>query len=157
MDQFQEKLLDLELKIGQIKEYPTHLMNCIKYSMVFDKNYSKDALEERITEMHGINQVLDDFLTQHQEATQNMDELSDVAHGNAQYFDDLMREHGITAKEVDEQLGFSDLPEERNNRQDQQRPGEDYDVDGSFELRKDNLTEYGRYNDEMGRDLESPL
>lgn len=157
MDQFQEKLLDLELKIGQIKEYPTHLMNCIKYSMVFDKNYSKDALAERISELLEINQDLDDFLRQHHEADKCIEELTEVARGNSRYFDDLMREHGITANEVEEQLGFSDLPEERNNRQDQQQPHEDYDEEGSFELKKDNLTEYGRYNDEIGRDLESPV
>lgn len=149
MDQLQEKLLDLELKIGHLKESPGQLMNCLKYSMVFDKEYSSERLENRCSELRDIDRILEAILEDHQDLKDTLAHIQPLVRGNASYFDDLMTSYGITRAEVEANLG-----EEEERIDAVPDPGED---DGSFELRKDNLTEYGRYNTSEGRNLESPV
>lgn len=145
--------------MGQIKDYPRRLMNSMKYSMEFDKNFSKDTVDKRINEFNRIEASLDGILRQSDQFKGILEDVTHVAKGNQRYFDDLMRENGITREEVDLYLGEEiNLPDnDLDDPVDDNHSPNDCD-NSSFEMQKNNLTQFGQgYNEENDRDLESPL
>lgn len=153
MDKVQDKILNLQLVEGKLKEYPSRLLSCLKFSMEFDKDFAKDAVHQRRREVAEMKRNLEALLRQYQDNKATLEMATRLCVGNSEYFDNLMRTHGITEDEVEELMGDdcrSCGPEENSDMTGSvfSQAGDDLPHDDedevSYELRKDNLKGFQR-------------
>lgn len=155
MANFQDQLLNLQLLESKVKEYPARLMNSLKFSMDFDKDYpTSQAVQRRIEDMLQIRTGLEQFLRQSEATRAIKEEVVRSAEGNRAFFDQLMVQHGISEEEVTDIVGdflvsSAAVPEPRSyTGYASSVCGEDLPEDDeelSFELRKENLAELSKF------------
>lgn len=154
MDTSQDKILSLQLLENKIKDYPARLLNSLKFTMDFDKDFdTKAAVQQRIRELSGIKDVLEQFLKQAQFTQSIKDEVVRSAEGNRAYFDQLLVQHGISEQEVTDIVGeFTSVPEDRTDTGyassvgGSDLPDDDDEEELSYELRKGNLAELSKFS-----------
>lgn len=149
MDPFQDKLLALQLAEGSLKEYPSRLLNCLKFGIEFDKDTPKDAVRKRRKEISEMKKILTGVLEQAKHDKLIADTARQLANGNRDYFDDLLRKHGLTEADVNEEMGEGGIAQEDDLRSASSQAGDELPHDDeedevSYELRKDNLKGFQR-------------
>lgn len=158
MDDLHKKILNLELGVSQVGQYPPQLMSCLKFKKLFSEDDPKVLVESRKREIRQIKSVLEGYLSWDRDFEHALAEARSIADGNASYFDDLITQYGIDEDEVNAVLGPKD--EDADSIADQPLAREDCpdDEEDTFELKKNNLHEFSRFNDyDQRQRSDSPL
>lgn len=150
MDKLQDKILNLQLLESKVREYPGRLLNCMKFSMDFDKEYSKDAVQKKKVQVQELRSQLELFLKQSRAIQAIKDDTVRAAEGNRPFFNNLMVQYGVAVEEIADLMGESPISEDGPNPGSvaSSEAGEDLQDDDdelSYELGKENLTQYTRF------------